>query len=205
MNQAILAIVSYLLGAIPFGLLIGKARGVDVRTVGSRNIGATNVLRTVGKPWGILTFILDAIKGFVPAFVFPTLGNHFGLDFQPLEISALIGGIAAILGHNFPIYLRFRGGKGVATSAGALLGIAPLAAAVGLALWALIFFTTRYVSLASILAAISVPVVGWLYYAKTGRAIPVALTVLAALIVLRHRANIGRLLKGTESRFKKKP
>lgn len=204
MNIALLAIVSYLLGAIPFGLLIGKARGIDIRTVGSKNIGATNVLRTVGKPWGILTFLLDALKGFVPAFVFPILGNRFGAHFQSFEIAALIGGAAAIIGHNFPIYLGFKGGKGVATSAGVLLGIAPLAAAVGLALWALIFFATRYVSLASILAALSVPVVGWLYYRDAQMVIPIALTLLAALIVVRHRANIQRLLTGTENRFKKK-
>jgi glycerol-3-phosphate acyltransferase PlsY len=121
-----------------------------------------------------------------------------------LEIAALVGGTAAILGHNFPIYLGFKGGKGVATSAGALLGIAPLAVAVGLAVWAVFFFTLRYVSLASIAAALSVPVVGWWLYRDGGLAVPVALTVLAALIILRHRANIQRLLNGTESRFQRK-
>ncbi|MCO5045788.1 MAG: glycerol-3-phosphate 1-O-acyltransferase PlsY [Verrucomicrobia bacterium] len=204
MSYAILGLVSYLLGAVPFGLLIGKMRGVDVRTVGSKNIGATNVLRTVGKPWGILTFLLDALKGFVPAFVFPTLGNRFGLNFQSLEIAALIGGAAAIVGHNFPVYLGFKGGKGVATSAGALLGIAPLAVGVGLVVWIVIFYTTRYVSLASIQAALAVPIVGWLYYRTAGVAVPIALTLLAALIIVRHRANIRRLLNGTENRFKKK-
>lgn len=199
-----LFLVSYLLGAIPFGLLLGKIKGIDVRTVGSKNIGATNVSRTVGKSWGIATFALDALKGFLPAFVFPHLGNAWGANFQTLEIAALVGGAGAILGHNFPVYLGFKGGKGVATSAGALLGIAPLAVVVGLAVWALFFFTLRYVSLASITAAVAVPIVGWVYYRAAGLAIPIALTVLAALIVLRHRANIQRLLNGTEHRFQKK-
>lgn len=204
MNYLLLILASYLLGAVPFGLLLGKLKGIDVRTVGSKNIGATNVLRTVGKPWGIATFILDALKGFVPAFVFPILGTRWGADFQSLEIAALAGGAAAILGHNFPVYLGFKGGKGVATSAGALLGIAPLAVAVGLAVWAAFFFTLRYVSLASIAAALSVPAVGWWLYRGAGLVVPIALTVLAALIILRHRANIERLLNGTESRFQKK-
>ncbi len=204
MNYAILGLASYLLGAVPFGLLVGKMRGVDVRTVGSKNIGATNVLRTVGKPWGILTFVLDALKGFIPAFSFPILESRFGMDFQSLEVAQLVGGACAIIGHNFPVYLGFKGGKGVATSAGALLGIAPLAAVVGLAVWIAIFYGTRYVSLASIHAAAVVPVIGWIYYRAAGPTIPIALTLLAVLIILRHRANIKRLLNGTENRFKKK-
>ncbi len=204
MNYLLLILASYLLGAIPFGLLLGKLKGIDVRTVGSKNIGATNVLRSVGKPWGIATFILDALKGFVPAFVFPGVASAWAGEFQSLEIAALAGGAAAIIGHNFPIYLGFKGGKGVATSAGALLGIAPLAVAVGLAVWAVFFFTLRYVSLASIAAALSVPVVGWVYYRDAGWVVPAALTVLAALIIFRHRANIQRLLNGTEHRFGKK-
>ncbi len=199
----LLIVASYLLGAIPFGLLIARSRGIDIRTVGSKNIGATNVLRSVGKPWGIATFVLDALKGFLPAFVFPDLGSAWGADFQTMELARLAGGAAAIIGHNFPIYLGFKGGKGVATSAGALLGIAPLAVLVGLGVWALVFFTSRYVSLASIAAAVAVPVAGWVWYRGAGIVVPCALTLLAALIILRHRANIRRLLDGTESRFKK--
>ncbi|HMP76660.1 MAG TPA: glycerol-3-phosphate 1-O-acyltransferase PlsY [Kiritimatiellia bacterium] len=204
MNYALLAFASYLLGAIPFGLLLGKLKGIDVRTVGSKNIGATNVLRSVGKPWGIATFVLDALKGFLPALVFPGAANALGAEFQTLELARLVGGAAAILGHNFPVYLGFKGGKGVATSAGALLGIAPWAVAVGLAVWALFFFTLRYVSLASIVAALSVPVVAWWQYRDAGLATPIALTILAVLIILRHRANIRRLLNGTEHRFERK-
>ena len=197
-----MALASYLLGAVPFGLLIGFARGVDIRTVGSKNIGATNVLRSVGKPWGITTFFLDALKGFVPAFVFPILGNRLGADFPSLEIAGLIGGAAAILGHNFPVYLGFKGGKGVATSAGMVLGLAPLSVMLGLGVWAVVFYSLRYVSLASIVAALSVIGFGWWYY--PGRLLPVTLTVLGVLVIARHHANIRRLLNGTESRFVKK-
>jgi glycerol-3-phosphate acyltransferase PlsY len=197
-------LASYLLGAIPFGLLIGRMRGVDVRAVGSRNIGATNVLRTVGKPWGIATFALDALKGFVPVFVFPHYGSFWGGEFHSMELAKLAGGAAAIIGHNFPVYLRFRGGKGVATSAGALLGIAPIAVAVGLVVWVAFFFALRYVSLASIAAAVAAPVAGWVWYRDSGWILPAALTLLGALIILRHRENIRRLLDGTENRFQRK-
>ena len=207
-----LAAASYLLGAVPFGLLIGFARGVDIRTVGSKNIGATNVLRSVGKPWGIATFVLDALKGLVPTLLFPIVGNRLGADFLPsetlwqasqsLEIAGLVGGAAAILGHTFPVYLGFKGGKGVATSAGVVLGLAPLAVVVGLSVWAIFFYSFRYVSLASIVAAGAVAGFGWWRY--DGRLIPVALTVLSLLVILRHHANIRRLLNGTENRFAKK-
>lgn len=204
MILAALILASYLLGAVPFGLLIARARGVDIRQVGSRNIGATNVLRSVGKPWGILTFVFDALKGFVPALVFPMIGNATGAGFQSLEVPALACGVAAILGHNFPVYLKFKGGKGVATSAGALLGIAPAAAGVGVVVWALFFFTLRFVSLASIAAAATIPAAGWLLYAKSGFLLPSALTLLGALVIWRHKANIQRLLAGTESRFSRR-
>lgn len=189
---------AYLLGAVPFGLLIGKLKGIDIRQHGSGNIGATNVLRVLGKPLGITTFTLDALKGFVPSFVFPLLA-HGTLDPGVLSVSC---GAAAILGHNFPVFLGFKGGKGVATSAGVLIGIAPLAALIGLGSWAVFFFSFRYVSLASILAAAVVGIGGWWIYAG-GKLLPAVLSILAALAILRHRANITRLLNGTESRFVK--
>lgn len=195
--------VSYLVGAVPFGLLIARLKGVDIRRVGSGNIGATNVLRAVGKPWGIATFACDALKGFLPAAFFPVVGNHFGANFQSLEVWGVACAVAAILGHNFPIYLRFKGGKGVATSAGALLGLAPLAVVIGLSVWAAFFFTLRYVSLASIIAAASIVASGWFLYRDRGPLLPVVLSVLGALVIARHHANIRRLLNGTESRFGK--
>lgn len=196
-------LVAYVLGSIPTGLLIARMKGIDIRKVGSCNIGATNVLRSVGKPWGIATFIGDALKGFVPAFVFPLLAQAQ----DPAGWAPALGvlsAVAAILGHNFSIFLGFKGGKGVATSAGALIGIAPAAVGVGLVVWALFFFTLRYVSLASIAASLSIMVAGWFLYAQSGRLLPATLTLLGALIIWRHRANIQRLLNGTEHRFSRK-
>jgi glycerol-3-phosphate acyltransferase PlsY len=198
--------VAYLLGAVPFGLLIARMRGVDIRKVGSGNIGATNVMRSVGKPWGIATFALDAVKGFVPAFVFPRL-----LD-DPAAWLGIGCAAAAILGHSFPVYLKFKGGKGVATSAGALLGLAPASVGIGLATWCAVFFTTRYVSLASIVAAAVIPLASWVQYlvqtlhatSLRGCLLPLFLTLLGILIIVRHKSNIRRLINGTENRFGKK-
>ncbi len=195
--------LAYLVGAIPFGLLIARLKGVDIRSVGSKNIGATNVFRCVGKGWGVLTFLLDAAKGLAPALVFPLLQGQSGLPVpQGVEGSfGLLCGIAAILGHNFPVYLKFKGGKGVATSAGVLLGVAPAAVGLGLLGWVVLFVVTRYVSVASIGAAVLVPLAGWWLYARAGIFLPVSLTLLGVLIVARHAKNIQRLLAGTENRF----
>jgi len=197
-------IIAYLLGSIPFGLLIGKLRGIDIRQVGSCNIGATNVMRSVGKSWGILTLLLDALKGLVPTAGFPALLAMLDtLPGQPAWLKIACG-CAAILGHNFPVYLRFKGGKGVATSAGVLLGIAPLALLIGLGAFAAVLATSRYVSLGSITAAIIIPLAGVLLY--EGLLVPTVLTVLGALVIWRHKANIRRLLNGSENRieFKQK-
>ena len=194
------AVLSYLLGAIPNGFLIARAKGIDIRTVGSGNIGATNVYRSVSKSLGILTFVLDAVKGAVPALVFPhlvsTLANVMTPDWLPL----LFGGLA-IAGHTWPVYLGFKGGKGVATSAGALIGIAPAAMGIGVLCWLVALITTRFLSVASIVAAVSVPAAGWWLYSSRGVTLPVALTLLGALIIWRHKGNIKRLMSGTESRF----
>lgn len=192
----VLTALAYLTGSIPFGLLISKAKGKDIRTMGSGNIGATNVLRCIGKPLGITCFVLDVLKGYLPAALFPLIGQTdpaFGILF----------GAAAILGHNFPVFLKFKGGKGVATSAGMLLGVAPLAVVIGLLVWALVFKLSGYVSLGSIIAALVVVVVGWT--AGYGPVISVALTLLGALSIYRHRENIKRLADGTENKFQKKP
>ena len=192
----ILILAAYLLGAVPFGLLIAKTKGVDIRREGSGNIGATNVFRVIGKGWGIFTFMLDALKGFVPAFFFPLIAAT-----DPA--SGVLFGFAAILGHSFPVYLKFKGGKGVATSAGMLLGVAPLAVGIGFACWTICMVISRYVSLSSILAAVAVAITAWID-PKTILPVDVALTVLSALVIWLHRANIRRLLNGTESRFGKR-
>ena len=195
MDKIVLSIVAYLFGAIPFGLLVAKSRGVDIRQHGSGNIGATNVFRVIGKGWGIFTFALDALKGFIPAFLFPRL---VGLE----PVWGVLFGFVAILGHSFPLYLRFKGGKGVATSAGMLLGVAPFAVGIGFACWVLCMVLSRTVSLSSIVAAVAVACTVWIQ--DKGLVVNIALTVLAALVIWLHRANIKRLLNGTENRFGKK-
>ena len=193
-------ILAYLLGAIPFGLLIALAKGVDIRAVGSGNIGATNVFRAVGKGWGILAFTCDTLKGFISVSVLPLLAKTLWA-FDGGAVLPLVCACLAIAGHNWPVYLRFKGGKGVATSAGALIGLAPMAAGAGLLIWALVFVATRYVSAASITAAITVAGAGWFFCAQTGILLPVVLTALCGLIIGRHKSNIQRLIHGSENRF----
>ncbi|NLX25167.1 MAG: glycerol-3-phosphate 1-O-acyltransferase PlsY [Lentisphaerae bacterium] len=195
MCGVILGVVAYLLGAMPFGLLVARSRGVDIRQQGSGNIGATNVFRVVGKGWGVFTFVLDALKGFIPAFVFWRLA-HLGAEW------GVLFGILAILGHTFPVFLKFKGGKGVATSAGMLLGVAPVAVGIGFLCWVLCLVFSRIVSLSSILAAVAVAVSVW--WMDNGLTVRIALTVLSLLVIWLHRANIKRLMNGTEHRFGKK-
>ena len=192
---ALLVSAAYLLGSIPNGLLIARLKGIDLQKVGSGNIGATNVFRCVGKGWGVLAFVLDAVKGFVPAFFFPDL-----LEAAPAWLG-LACGVAAVAGHNWPVWLKFKGGKGVSTSAGMLLGIAPAAVGIGFAVFAVVVALSRIVSLGSILAAIAVAGAGVWLYGADNRLLAGALIVMGALVVLKHRANIGRLLKGTEPRI----
>jgi acyl phosphate:glycerol-3-phosphate acyltransferase len=192
---SLLVMASYLLGAIPNGLLIARLKGVDLQKTGSGNIGATNVYRCVGKGWGVLAFVLDAVKGFIPAFFFPRV-----IDSAPPWLG-LACGAAAVAGHNWPVWLNFKGGKGVSTSAGMLLGIAPAAVGIGFAVFAVTVLTTRWVSLGSILAAVAVPAA---YVWMNGTANPLlagALLVMGLLVILKHRANIRRLLAGTEPRI----
>jgi acyl phosphate:glycerol-3-phosphate acyltransferase len=201
MYLAVAILLSYLLGSIPFGLLIARSRGIDIRAAGSGNIGATNVMRVVGKTWGILTLVLDALKGLVSVLLFARIGHLGG------EVPAWFGlacGCVAILGHSFPVYLKFKGGKGVATSAGVLIGAAPAAFGVGIAVFAILFALLRYVSLGSIAAAIAVPVAAFVF--ERSKVEPDYLTtyvlvVLGLVVIWRHKANIRRLLAGTENRI----
>ena len=194
------ALGAYALGAIPFGFLIARLRGVDIRRVGSGNIGATNVFRCVGKSWGILAFAGDALKGFAASFGLPLLvAAWVPPDHRPAL--GILCACLAVAGHNWPVYLRFKGGKGVATTAGALLGIAPAAVGIGFAAWVIIFVTTRYVSVASVLSCAIIPACAWIMLRDEGILLPVALTILGGLAVWRHKGNIQRLLAGTEHRF----
>lgn len=216
LSWVLLALGAYLIGSVPFGLLIGKARGVDVRQAGSRNIGATNVGRVLGKPWGFLCFGLDFGKGAAPVLAAGWLQGVLGVRaLSAAEASLWLGvAVAALLGHMFPLYLKFKGGKGVATGFGVMLATYPgvtVPAVLALALWLGVLAATRYVSLSSCVAACSLPVslvvlgiMGWPAPVANGwgPVLPyLAVTlVLAALVVWKHRANIGRLRAGTEPR-----
>jgi len=188
-------LLCYLIGAIPSGLLLSRGSGVDIRRAGSRNIGATNVARLLGKKFGILTLIADLCKGLLPLLAAGPLLR--GREQGELVLAAC--GAAVVLGHMFPVYLRFRGGKGVATALGVYLALAPLTALLALPLFAVTVRLSGYVSLGSLLAAAALPVLLKLLGEpcwKTGLGI-----VLALLIWLQHRSNIVRLLKGEEQRW----
>lgn len=192
--------LGYLLGSVPFAFLMARLKGVDIRSVGSGNVGATNVFRSVSKTLGVLTFVADALKGFIPAWVFPIFARRWWPDAQWGVAAGLLWGFAAVIGHTWPIFLKFKGGKGVATSAGVLLGVAPLAMTAGLVTWVVLFALTRYVSVASIGAAIAVPTAAWFQYGRVQPTLPLALSALGLLVIYRHKSNIRRLLRGEELR-----
>jgi glycerol-3-phosphate acyltransferase PlsY len=201
------SVVGYLLGSVPSGLIISRAHGIDIRKHGSRNIGATNVLRVLGKKWGYLVFGLDALKGFGAVRIAFAIAVATGITIAQRELVGIIGGLACILGHAFPAWLRFRGGKGVATSAGVLLGLMPLAVVSVFAIWVILFQFTRYVSVASIGAAATLPVFVFLYlrlHLLTGASLLPFSMLIAGVVVWRHRSNIKRLFHGKEQRFDQK-
>ena len=187
------AVGGFLSGSLPFGYFAGRMRGMDIRQHGSGNIGATNVIRVLGKGIGIPVFVLDLLKGLVPVLVMKGLGAESWVW--------VLTGMCAILGHMFTPWLGFKGGKGVATAAGVLLGIEPLSMLVGLGVWLGFYFGTRYVSLASMMAGVGVAGTMAVQMGRSGQWDGVLLgfgVVLALLVILRHRANIGRLIAGTE-------
>lgn len=198
MKPAIALIACYILGAIPFGLIIGKIiKGVDIRQYGSGNIGASNVLRTLGTGPALLVFVLDTAKGLVAVLICYALALN--------EYWTVAGALLSVFGHTFSVFLKFRGGKGVATSLGVIIGLCPLIAAVAFGLWVLIVGFTRYISLASILAAISVPIQMVLWKSMDVHpAYQILAGVAAFAIVLRHRSNIARLLSGREPKIGQK-
>jgi acyl phosphate:glycerol-3-phosphate acyltransferase len=201
----LIIVLSYLLGSVPSGYLVARSKGIDIRQRGSSNIGAANVARVMGKKWGYLVGFCDFLKGFFAVKFGFLIAAHF--LFSPI-LGGITAAIACILGHNYPIWLGFKGGKGIATSGGASLALLPPLVFVsgGLA-WVAVFLVSRYTSLASIVAALVLPIAVLLIVAKAGTDfwLLVAFTILiAALAIWRHRANIVRLLNGTENRFGKK-
>lgn len=195
-------LLGYLLGSVPFGFLAARMKGIDIRAHGSGNIGATNVWRVCGWRFGLPVFILDALKGVAAIW----LGVRFAHP-DPAQLSSIVCAAGCILGHSFPVWLKFKGGKGVATSLGVMLGLMPLPTLIVFAVWALIFKASGYVSLASIIAAALLPtIVGIGNLAGWAHGWPAFYFALVAglLVIVRHRSNIVRLRAGTESRFEKK-
>jgi len=196
-NIILVSVVGYFIGAISFAVLIAKSKGVDIFKEGSGNPGATNVKRVLGSKCGNTVFALDALKGLVaagwPRLVFE---GDLGLKL------AVLGLIAAIIGHSFSIFLKFRGGKGVASTIGGLVAIMPLVLLIGLLVWVICFYSTKIVALASILFGATLPIAGFLLFDTSDPRFILGL-VLGALIVVRHRSNITRMFAGMENSFKK--
>ncbi len=204
-TYAIVALIAYLLGSIPFGyILVRLFRGEDVRAIGSGNIGATNVARKA-PGLGLLTLVLDAVKGFAAVMIGMLIASRTGADERHVYLLAAFGAILAIIGHIFPIWLKFKGGKGVATGVGSFLALAPKAVLIALVIFAAVVIAFRYVSLGSILGAAAFPVFAWLLNGEKNSPSVLAVMIAAsALIILKHHANIRRLLAGTENRFELK-
>jgi glycerol-3-phosphate acyltransferase PlsY len=204
----VIVIGAYLLGSIPFGLIIAKAHGKDLRSIGSGNIGATNVSRALGRKWAYVCFALDVLKGLVPMLAIMFIAKPAGVVKLMLW---LVVGCAAISGHIFPIYVKFRGGKGVATGFGVALGLWPyytICASFAIAVWVVVVLIWRYVSLASIAASVTFPLVlitaivlkpGWDFISLWP--LLIAATAIPLMVIIRHRENIKRLLAGTESKI----
>ncbi len=189
---------SYLLGAIPFGLLIGKVAGVDVRLEGSRNIGATNVSRLLGKKFGLITLACDVAKGYLPMLA----ASWFLSDGGSKDYIVPLCGVMAVVGHMFPVYLGFKGGKGVATGLGVFLFLSPLAILASLAVFVGAVYFTGFVSAGSLLSSALVPL--WIWLLSGSSVAIIAAAIVALLIWIKHHENIGRLVRGEEKSWKKK-
>lgn len=192
-------LAAYLLGSIPTGYLIGKAKGVDIRTVGSKNMGATNVFRTVGKALGIFVLLVDALKGWVAVVFVSQLAPHLFSDAALADHLRIVAGIGAILGHNYTCWLNFKGGKGIATTAGVMAALVPWALLIVVVVFAVLFAATRYVSVGSIVAAAALPFATWFTTQNTG--LTIITGALGALAIIKHKKNIQRLMAGTENRI----
>jgi glycerol-3-phosphate acyltransferase PlsY len=207
----LIALVAYLLGSIPTGYLVAKAKGIDIRSVGSGNIGATNAMRVLGKPLGIFVLLMDALKGFasvwLAGFIARQLNDALPNVFTDAALAdpttrlnlAVTAGLFAVLGHNYTCWLKFKGGKGIATTAGVYFALAPLAVSIALGVWIVLFVATRYVSIASIAAAVALPTAVWLTQANL--LLGMVTTALGVLAIYKHKSNIQRLMAGTENRI----
>lgn len=205
------AVAGYLVGSIPFGYLAGRLRGIDIRQHGSRNVGATNVGRVLGKKWGLSVFALDVLKGGLPVALAGAILHHGGAAAGPTGLALwLLAAFAAIAGHIWPVWLRFRGGKGVATSLGVVLAVYPYftwPGLIALAAWVAVTAVSRYVSLGSIVAALVLPAsltalcLCGVWSARAIWPLMIFAWAMPLLVIARHRANIGRLLAGTENKI----
>ncbi len=204
MSYILTALAAYLLGSLPTGFLVARAKGVDIRTVGSGNIGATNAMRVLGKPAGIFVLLMDALKGYAACTWLVSLAlKFFTVAPEQVEPLQIIAGICAVLGHNYTCWLRFKGGKGIATTAGVFLALAPWALLIALMVFIAAVLVTRYVSVGSIVAAIALPVTVWV---MTPHDLFLCLitTALGLMAIYKHKTNLQRLVAGTESRLGKK-
>ena len=203
----IVALVSYLVGSLPAGYLAGRVAGIDIRKAGSGNIGATNVVRVLGRRFGYPVFLVDFLKGLAAVEISVLLFDQSHSAQITRELFGVIAGVCCVIGHAFPVWLGFKGGKGVATSGGVIFGLVPLAAIIMAIVWIVTFQMTRYVSVASVTSALALPVlVGVMLYFKELNA-PVLLyfsICLAVIVAARHRSNFSRLIHGVEPRFQRK-
>ena len=201
----IVFVLSYLCGSLPSGYIIGKFNGIDIRQYGSHNIGATNVRRVLGRDWSLICFALDFLKGLLPViFIGHALGGRWPIGYS---MGGIIAAIAAVLGHIFPIWLKFKGGKGVATSLGVVAGIAFIPVLIGGIAWLIVFHFSRMVSLASMVAVTVIALFALgMHLASGSIGWPgvILLAIIAALVIIRHKDNIKRIHDGTESKFEKK-
>lgn len=210
------ALAAYLLGSIPTGFLVARLKGIDIRAAGSGNIGATNAMRVLGKPVGIFVLLLDVLKGYaacklLPAPIFNWLIPHFSGFFRyfqdtPVEFQIrfyVVAGIFVVLGHNYTCWLKFKGGKGIATTAGVYLALAPWAVLVALGVFVFAVLVTRYVSVGSISGAVALPATVWIM-TPNNLFLGIVTTALGALAIYKHKSNIQRLMAGTENRIGKK-
>ena len=192
-------VAAYFVGAIPFGYLIGRIRGVDVRKVGSKNIGATNVYRTVGHAWGFLAFFCDFLKGLIPTLLACLYASRHSDGGALIANMPVCVGLACVVGHTLTVFMRFKGGKGVATAFGMFLALVPYPTLAAFAVFVVTVWLSHYISLGSILAAVTLGAAVWMCPATLP--LRIVADVIAVFVVVKHRTNIQRLVKGCENRI----